>query len=247
MYPYPQLRSAYDQLWDGVRSTLSATSPPLDWDLDAAFACRRDDLLIGQTCGWPLITELASTVRVLGTFDHNVPGASHGTYCTVLISAEPDESLADILCRPDLVVAANSLDSLSGWISLRSVAATHGVWLEALSETVDQKIEWTGSHAASIEVVRRRDAHLASIDAVSWAHLDGDGLSIVGHGPRVPCLPLVTSGSSTDVDVGELRAALTAAVRDPEMADACATLKIRDFLIRDLADYEGLPALAELG
>jgi ABC-type phosphate/phosphonate transport system substrate-binding protein len=243
MYPYPHLRSAYDQLWDGVRSKVSFAAPALDWVLDALPACRRHDLLLGQTCGWPLITELASTVRVVGTFDYVVEGATDGTYCSVLISTEQHESLAHILRRVDLVVAANSVDSLSGWISLRSVAATHGVRLDEPSE----QVMWTGSHAASVDAVRRRRAHLASIDAVSWAHLDGSGLSIVGHGPLVPCLPLVTSGSSTDVVFGELRAALTATVRDPAMADVCATLKIRDFLVRDLADYEGLPALAELG
>jgi ABC-type phosphate/phosphonate transport system substrate-binding protein len=246
MYPYPQLRSAYGQLWDSVRSKLSFAAPALDLVLDALPACRRDDLLLGQTCGWPLITELASTVRVIGTFDYDVEGASDGTYCSVLISNR-NASLADILRRPDLVVAANSSDSLSGWISLRSVAATYGVRLEGPPQKVDQKIVWTGSHAASIDTVRRRRADLASIDAVSWSHLDGSGLSIVGHGPRVPCLPLVTSGSSTDVVVGELRAALTATVRDPAMADVCTTLMVRDFLVRDLVDYEGLPALAELG
>jgi ABC-type phosphate/phosphonate transport system substrate-binding protein len=247
MYPYLHLRSAYDQLWEGVRSRLSFAAPELDWVLDALSACRRDDLLLGQTCGWPLITELASTVRVVGTFDYDVEGASDGTYCSVLISNQQHESLAHILRRPGLVVAANSVDSLSGWISLLSVAATHDVRLDRLLEKVDQRVEWTGSHAASVDAVRRRRAHLASIDAVSWAHLEGSGLSIVGHGPRVPCLPLVTSGSSTDVVVGELRAALAATVRDPAMADVCATLKIRDFLVRDLADYEGLHALAELG
>jgi ABC-type phosphate/phosphonate transport system substrate-binding protein len=250
MYPYPHLRSAYDQLWDGVRSKLSFAAPELDWVFDALPACRRDDLLLGQTCGWPLITELAATVRVVGTFDYDVEGASDGTYCSVLISAEQRESLAHILGRPDLVVAANSVDSLSGWISLRSVAATHGVLdgpPEKVDQKVDQKVEWTGSHAASVDAVRWRRAHLASIDAVSWAHLDVSGLSIVGHGPRVPCLPLVSSGSTSDGVVGELRAALAATVRDSAMADACATLKIRDFLVRDLADYEGLHALAALG
>ena len=47
--------------------------------------------------------------------------------------------------------------------------------------------------------------------------------------------------------LAELRAALRSAVSDPAMADVCATLKIRGFVERDLADYEGLSALVELG
>ena len=239
MYPFLHLRSAQERLWDGVRSRLSFLAPALDWDLDPFTASRRDDLVLGQTCGWPLVTELASTVRVLGTFDCDVDGASDGTYCSVIVT-NTGVSLAEVLHRPDLVVAANSPDSLSGWISLQSVAASAGVRLEA--------VEWTGAHAASIEALREGRVQLAAIDAVSWVHLGGadSGLSVVGHGPRIPCLPLITSRSSSDAMVGELRRGLGATVRDPAMAEACATLRIRDFLARDLADYEGISELAEL-
>jgi ABC-type phosphate/phosphonate transport system substrate-binding protein len=237
MYPFTQLRPAYDRLWDGVRSRLSFAAPALDWELDHLTACRRDDLLLGQTCGWPLITELASTVRVVGTFDCDVNGAAGGTYCSVLVS-NTDDPLDDILRRPDLIVAANSSDSLSGWISLQSVAIAKGVLLET--------VEWTGSHAVSIDTLRQGRAHLAAIDAVSWAHLGGPGLSIVGHCPRIPCLPLVTSRSSSDAVLGELRQALGVTVSDPAMAAVCSTLKVRAFLERDLADYEGVSKLVEL-
>ena len=76
--------------------------------------------------------------------------------------------------------------------------------------TVDAPLDdvcWTGSHAASLDAVRDGRAVVASIDAVSWAHLDHAGLSVVGSGPRVPCLPLVTSASSSDALVDELRGA----------------------------------------
>jgi ABC-type phosphate/phosphonate transport system substrate-binding protein len=235
MYPFIHLRPAYERVWDAVRSRLSIEAPALDWDLDPDVACRRDDLVLGQTCGWPLITELADSVHVVGTFDCDVDGAVDGTYRSVLVSPT-DQPLADILGRADLSVAVNSPDSLSGWISL--LAAADGARFES--------VEWTGSHAASIEALRDRRAHLAAIDAVSWAHLDGDGLSIVGHGPRIPCLPLVTSRSSTVALIDELRRAVTEAVNDRALADSCDTLKIRGFVVRDLADYEGLSELAEL-
>ncbi len=237
MYPFTHLRSAYDSLWDCVRSQLTFAAPELDWDLDPEVACRRDDLLIAQTCGWPLVTDLERTVNVVGTFDCNVADAVDGTYRSVLVS-RIDEPLADILRRPGMVVAANSADSLSGWISLQSIAAANDVRLDV--------VEWTGSHAASIEAVSESRADLASIDAVSWAHLGGRGLSVVGSGPRVPCLPLVTSRSSTVAVVGELRRAFAAAVCDPAVAEACASLKIRGFLDRTLADYEKLSALVQL-
>lgn len=238
MYPFTEVQPAYDKLWDGVRRRLSFEAPALDWDVAADVACRRPDLILGQTCGWPLITELRSIVTVVGTFDCDIAGGAEGTYRSVLVTGRSD-TLVDILRSPDLRVVANSPDSLSGWISLQAVAAEHGVHLD--------NIDWSGAHAKSIEVLRDHRADLAAIDAVSWSHLDRTGLSVVGEGPRIPCLPLVTSGSSPAAVITELRGALADTVADPTMADVCATLRIRGFVDRQLADYEELSALAQLG
>ena len=238
MYPFTHLRSDWDRLWQNVRTRLSFDAPPLDWDLLPDVACRRDDLLLGQTCGWPLVTDLANRVRVVGTFDWTVDGAADGTYCSLLVSNR-DQSLTDILQGPGLRVVANSADSLSGWISLLSVANAHGVSLD--------NVEWTGAHALSVVALREGRADLAAIDSVSWIHLDRSGLSVVGRGPRIPCLPLVTAWSSPDTVVDALRRALAGAVSDPTMTEPCASLRIRGFLERDLSDYEGILALAQVG
>ena len=108
-------------------------------------------------------------------------------------------------------------------------------------------VEWTGAHKASIEALRAGRCHLAAIDAVTWAHLGGAGLTVVGSGPRIPCLPLVTAASSSDSVLAELRAALRSAVSDPALAAVCNTLRIRGFVERDLADYEEVSALVQLG
>ena len=237
MYPFVAIRPDHERLWDAVRARLPFEAPDLDWTIEHDEACRRDDLLIGQTCGWPLITDLASSVLVVGTFDCDVEGAAGGTYYSLLVSRDPDP-LVEILQRPDLTVAANSSDSLSGWVSLHSVAASQGVSLDA--------VEWTGSHASSVEAVRLGRADLAAIDSVSWTHIDTTGLSVVGRGPRIPCLPLVTSRSSTETVVGELRRGFAAAVSDPSMASTCAALRIRGFLDRELADYQYVSGLMPL-
>src|SRR3954466_7873352 len=78
----------------------------------------------------------------------------------------------------------------------------------------------------------------ASIDAVSWAHLAPRGLFVVGSGPRIPCLPLVTARSSGLEVRDELRSCIAGAVGDDSLAEVCATLKIRRFLERELADYQ---------
>ena len=238
MYPFPALRPAYERLWDGIRSRLSFEAPGLDWELPASEACRREDLLLGQTCGWPLITELAGSVVVVGTFDCDVEGAVDGTYRSVLTSNRTS-AVDEVIRRPGLTVAANSPDSLSGWISLRAAAGAADVVLD--------RVLWTGSHAASVVAVGDGRADLASIDAVTWAHLDDQRTVVVGQGVRVPCLPLVTSASMALATRAELRVALAEAIDDPAMAATCARLRVRHFLDRDLADYQGLAALAPLG
>jgi ABC-type phosphate/phosphonate transport system substrate-binding protein len=234
MYPFVAIRPDHERLWDAVRARLPFEAPDLDWTIEHDAACRRDDLLIGQTCGWQLVTDLASSVRVIGTFDCDVDGAVGGTYYSLLVSRDP-EPLIEMLRRPRLTVAANSSDSLSGWVSLHSVAAGHGVRLDT--------VEWTGSHASSVEAVRLGRADLAAIDSVSWTYIDTTGLSVVGHGPRIPCLPLVTSLSSTETVVCELRRGFAAAVSDPSMATTCASLRIRGFLDRELTDYRHVSTL----
>lgn len=238
MYPFPTLQSAYDRLWQAVRRRLSFDAPDLDWDVPAIDACRREDLLLGQTCGWPLVTELAGSVQVVGTFDSDVEGCVDGTYQSVLISSHR-ASLDDLVHRADLTVAANSADSLSGWISLRAVAAEAGVSFG--------RVLWTGSHAASVEAIAAGRADLASIDAVTWAHLAEQSPVVVGHGMRVPSLPLVTSASTPQATVAELRSALARAIDDPAMAATREALRIRRFISRDFGDYERLADLAPLG
>ena len=238
MYPFDELRPHWNLLWAGVRARLPFEAPTLDWQLSPDEAVRRDDLLLGQTCGWPLVADLAGKVRLIGTFDCDVEDAVDGTYCSLLVSNR-NVPVADILRRPGLRVVANSADSLSGWISLWSVANAHGVKLDA--------VEFTGAHALSVVALREGRADLAAIDSVTWTHLDHTGLSVVGQGPRIPCLPLVTAGSSTDAVVAELRRALAAAVSDPEITASLAALRIRGFLERELDAYEGVLALAEVG
>jgi ABC-type phosphate/phosphonate transport system substrate-binding protein len=237
MYPFDHLRPSWDELWEGIRSRLSFDAPSLDWELDAEAASRRDDLVLGQTCGWPVATGMVSGVHVVGTFDCEVEDVEDGCYRSVIVSSI-DAPLVQIFQRADLRAAANSPDSLSGWISLRAVAFAHDVAVD--------NVEWTGAHATSILAVQQGRCQLASIDAVSWAHLAPRGLFVVGHGPCIPCLPLVTAASSGLAVRDELRSCIADAVGDPSLADVCATLKIRRFIARDLADYKRVTRLLEV-
>lgn len=235
MYPFLPLRDATDSLWRVVRSHLGWGPTELEWDVVTPEVWLHSDLFVAQTCGWPLVSRLADSMAVVGTFDYDVPGATHGRYQSVLISREavPFEVLRD---RPSVVAARNAPDSLSGGVSLN----------EAWGGVPPLLVE-TGSHAESVRAVAGGRADVASIDAVSWAllsSLEADlvrDLSVVGCGPLVPCLPVVVPlryGSHVD----ELRTAFTAATADDAAAGACAALRIQGFVQFDLEDY--LPLLS---
>lgn len=224
MYPFESLRASYDQLWARIADRLDGAPASLDWSLGHVSAARRPDLLLGQTCGWPLVTELDGLVDVVGAFDVEVPEASAGHYRSVVIEG-PD---------PDGPVAVNGIDSLSGWVSW---CAVRGV--------PDNRLI-TGSHEASVIAVARGDASAASIDAVSWAHLQtihpalSSRVTVVGHGPSVPTLPLVTRAGG---DVMALRTALDEVVGHAP-ARLLARLRIRAFQPLDVDDYRPLLQLA---
>jgi ABC-type phosphate/phosphonate transport system substrate-binding protein len=234
MYPFAHLRDSYDQLWQGIRRRLAEAPDELDREVDLYESWRRDDLLLGQTCGWPLVTTL-SQLTVVGAFDVAAPFASLGRYRSVLVGSRA-QSPAELLAMSG-TAAVNGLESLSGWISLCAACGTR-----------PERVLVTGSHGESLRAVAEGRAQLASIDALSFEFLLESNrpmaslVHIVGHGPSVPSLPLVV-GPVWAHRRDELRAAIDGAVGEPGLADVCARLRIRGFVRLDRIDYETLLAL----
>jgi ABC-type phosphate/phosphonate transport system substrate-binding protein len=236
MYPFAHLRDAYDSLWHAIRRRLSDGPDELDLDVDLHDAWRRSDLLLGQTCGWPLVSSLSDQVAVIGAFDVVAPFAAGGRYRSVLVAAKPlgiEQWKADRTA----VVAQNGPDSLSGWISMQ------WAWGGA-----PPNVMTTGSHVASMRAVASGAAQVASIDALTFEFFAesepavAGHLHVIGHGPVVPSLPLVTSTALAD-RVDEVRSAIADAVADPSMAAVCRRLRIRGLVPFELADYEPLREL----
>ena len=239
MYPAQPLRAAWDRLYAAAAAEIADAPAALCWDLDPADTWLDPGLVLGMTCGWPLITTLQHRVRVVGTFAYDLGGAASPAYRSVII-ARVEAPLEDFNERS---VAANSSGSLSGWISLLAAFDRGGA-------TWPGAVTWTGSHLASIDAVRGGLADIASIDAVTWAHRQRDapqtleGLVVVGRGPLVPCLPIVIGGATSDEQLEAWRTAFRGAIEDPSVADARDTLLIAGFAPLDFADYE--IALADL-
>ncbi|MFM7686294.1 MAG: phosphate/phosphite/phosphonate ABC transporter substrate-binding protein [Actinomycetota bacterium] len=228
MYPFAHLREAYDRLWQAVHQRLPGSPEALAHDIDLHSAWHHPDLLVGQTCGWPLVTELAEVV-VIGAFDVRVPFAAGGRYRSVIIGNKP------VAMGLQNLAAVNGFGSLSGWVSL----------CHALGGAPVRVVE-TGAHAESVRAVAEGRAEVASIDSMSFEFLADSQpalvgrVHVIGHGPVVGSLPLVTAPAHAD-RLADLQAAFSGAVADPALASALEVLRIRGFVPFDRSDY--LPLL----
>jgi len=230
MYDLPEVVPAVETMWSTIAARLRAAGindvpATLRWDGDLY-----DDhwlhgrLFLSQSCGWPLVDRLDGRVAVVGAFTYAGVSDAAARYRSVLVVR------ADDVDRPlaGRRVAVNGYDSLSGWVSLRAAVDPVGPVL------------LTGAHVASVAAVTDGEADLACIDGVTWSllmrHRPGAvaALAVVGQGPTIPCLPLVTH-PTLGPGVAALRTAL-AGLTDH-------TLGIDGFVPLDAADFISVRAL----
>ena len=224
MYDWPEVAAHVDRLWARLATALRdhGFDPPAVLDRSRSLDDRwlDPDLLVGQTCGLPLVLRLESEVTVIGAFDHNLPATQPGDYHSVVIVPDDDDahSIADL---NGATVAVNGTDSQSGHGVWRHELVTAGIGRRRLGPTVD-----TGSHRASIHAVADGRARTAAIDAISWE-------LAVRHDPAAtrcrvawrtdptPALPLITTRANQPL-LESMRTALTDAVDtlEPMTADA---------------------------
>jgi ABC-type phosphate/phosphonate transport system substrate-binding protein len=188
MYDLPEVVPAAEALWSRVAARLRdagvADVPlALRWGGDLYHDhWLHPHLLLSQSCGWPLVDRLDGRVAVVGAFTY--AGVSDGAarYRSVLVTRADDADRP----LPGRSVAVNGYDSLSGWVSLTAAVAPVGPVLV------------TGAHVHSVAAVTAGRADLACVDGVTWRLLQRYRpaavvtLAVVGHGPLIPCLPLVT-------------------------------------------------------
>jgi ABC-type phosphate/phosphonate transport system substrate-binding protein len=248
MYDLPELEAANDALWaaiaeclvadgvDGVPGRLSRGAP-----LEAIWT--DPELLLAQTCGYPLITSLKRRVQVVATPRYSAQGCDGAFYRSAVVvrADDPAQHLADLRGRR---AAVNDLASNSGMNLLRAEIAPL-----AQGAAVFAAVTITGAHALSLEAVAGGEADVAAIDCVSWAHLlrlrprATQGLRVLAWTMAAPGLPLITSAATDGAQMAALRRALAAAARDPALAPARAQLQLEGFETLAECAYDAIGAL----
>ncbi len=234
---------AVQTLWSVLREALAFKGlqqlpEPISWPQDLQAHWRAPELLLSQTCGYPLTHALQGQVQLLGCFRYVAPGCE-GIYCrSVLITRTESAHLALEDFRNQRV-AFNSTDSQSGYNALRALIAP----LARQGRFFSQALA-TGGHRRSVDAVREGRADLAAIDCVTWALLQihdapaTEGLCTIGHSAPYPGLPLITSLHTPPEQVQALRHGLHSLITTPAAAQAMEQLLIEGFETPDLAVYQ---------
>ncbi|SDC71567.1 ABC-type phosphate/phosphonate transport system, substrate-binding protein [Cupriavidus sp. YR651] len=221
---------------------LSAVDPGDGPDALHAF-WRRDDMLLSQTCGYPLVNGLAQHVRLIGTPRFTVPGCHRKTYRSAIVVRASDGPGTLEACR-GARAACNGPDSHSGMNALRHAVAPLAAGGRFFADIVS-----TGSHLGSLAAVESGEADVAAIDCVtlafaaeSYPHLVA-GLRQIGFTRAVPGLPFVASRRAGSPLVGQVRECLREVLReDPGLR---SRLRMEAVVRSTAADYFPIVAMAQ--
>lgn len=213
---------------------LTAVDPGNGHDALHAF-WRRDDLLLSQTCGFPLIHGLAPHVRLIGTPHFEVPGCHRQRYRSAIVVRAEDGPATLAGCRGTRA-ACNGPDSHSGMNALR-----HAVAPLASDGKFFSAIVPTGSHLASLAAVASGNADVAAIDCVTLAFAAEHhpvlvtGVRQIGFTRAVPGLPFIASRRASMPLARRVRSALRDVLHeDPGLR---ARLHLGDIVRSTVADY----------
>lgn len=230
---------------DGMRIV-----PPGD-DLMALW--RAPDLLLSQTCGYPLVTELAGEVRVLAAPEFALPGCAGIDYCSLILV--PQQGARSLEQLRGAVAVINQPHSHSGMNALR-----HSIAPLARGGRFFSRVTVSGSHLASIAALQRGEAAVAAVDCVTYALAARDapqrvaGVRTLLRTAAAPGLPLIASRVLRDAQVQDLRDVLLGL--HTTAAPVLQTVALRRMRAVELPDYariggqardaaqRGYPALA---
>ncbi len=240
--PNDDVKNAWQALFDlfySFAELSTACAQGLVFDTDESVL-RDPGLLIGHTCGYPLMTQLRDAVLPFCLPCFDLPGVDGKLYCSQFVV--PADSDIDSLrqCRGK-AVAVNNSNSNSGMNVLRHALAKMGAAPGFFSH-----VEMTGEHLASLEAVAANRAQLAAIDCVTYQLVADRNpqlvskLRVIGYSAQTCGLPFVVPASRyterrCEVYLNALNQALA---RLP--ADSAKILHLDRFESVTLEDYQSI-------
>lgn len=242
MYDFPEVRAATDRWWRGIasaleRAGLEAVPEALTRDPDVDV-WHSPELLLSQTCGYPLTHELAGVVELVATPTYSANGCRGPDYCSLIVVSDANPA-ADLEDLRGAVCAYNRRHSHSGYNVLRAAVAPLAGGGAFFSRVVE-----SGGHPVSIELVATGKADVCAVDCVTHALIAMyqpvalAGTRVMGATASAPGLPYVTRAGVGDDFVSRLREGLQSAFANPRLADTRDTLMLTGMQVLDIDAYQ---------
>jgi ABC-type phosphate/phosphonate transport system substrate-binding protein len=243
--PMYNVSPSLEACWrEWILDVLSAVEPEarvVESGSDLSAFWRRDDLLLSQTCGYPLTHDLRGAVQLVATPCFDAPGCVGPYYSSALVT-HVDAPFAALESFRGSTVAFNQIDSNSGFNALRQVIAPLARGGRFFGSSLQ-----TGSHIASLHAVAERRADLAAIDCVTMAFVRDEQPALahavkqIGWTQASPGLPLIASKAVPADRIAALRSALNEALAiRPERA---RRLRLKGFEMLSIEDYARITQL----
>ena len=251
MYDLEPLRDATDAWWEALALRFRERGlddvPPRLARGDRHDHWSSRDLLLSQTCGWPLANAFAGRLLLLATPRYDIPCCQGSDYCS-LILVHRSSTVAKLDDLRGSCAAVNGADSHSGYNALRATMAPLAVDGSFFGE-----VRVSGSHQGSVAMVGRGTADVCAVDCLSFALMQDTmpeavaGVRVLATSAPAPALPYVTSPDRGGEEVAALRDGLLAAASDPGLEVVRRRLRLKGFSILPLEAYDrihGFVALA---
>ena len=242
MYDLPPLARLTDAWWSGIarhcrRAGLTGVPRRLERGPDPGEVCKNPRLLLAQTCGYPLINDLAEYVVPVATPCYAAPGCDGPDYSSYLV-VHADCPAVDLRALRGKRCAVNNWESQSGMNALRAAIAKVAGGRPFFSDVIV-----SGGHMNSLALIESGKADIAAIDCVTHtllARIAPDRLAatrILGRTESAPGLPYVTAVAGSANRLPRLREALTQAADDASLSEVREALLIRKFAILEAPAY----------
>ena len=243
MYDIPEVRKALDDLWCGLahgmrREGLADVPDKLLRGVDVHVLWNDPMLLFSQACGYDLAYRYAGKLQPLATPHFGAEGCEGARYASVVVVAE-DVPATDVLHMSGAVCVVNGMESHSGMNALRALVAP-----ASRDGRFFSKVRISGSHPASLEMLRSREADVAAIDCVTYALLGSyrpealAGTRMLGWTDRAPAIPYVTRLDADDGTVARMRGALHDVFDDPDFSTTRQALYLKGVEVLPVQAYE---------
>jgi ABC-type phosphate/phosphonate transport system substrate-binding protein len=241
MYDFPFLAEANARLWAAIGAYLRAAGIAAPEELASADphdVWSDPRMILGQTCGYPLVSSLRDRVALVATPTYAFDGCEGPNHCSFVVTnaKSRQRSLAGF---EGARAAINGRDSNSGMNLFRGLLAPIARGRPMFGEVIV-----TGSHAASLAAIAAGEADIAAIDCVAFGLLHRaqpelfDGVVAIARTQISPGLPFVINAELGKSLTAAVRVALFAALNDPALAETRATLGLTGATILGNSDYQ---------